>query len=46
MYKVEVEQVRIVNLIAKGRSQRKIVRLALKKAYITLPKDVTIEIVS
>ena len=46
MYQVKVEQIRIVNTIPKGRMQRKIVRPALKKAYITLPKDVSIEIVS
>jgi large subunit ribosomal protein L23 len=46
MYGVEVESIRIVNMIAKGRMQRKVVRAAFKKAYITLPKGKAIEIVS
>jgi ribosomal protein L23 len=38
MFKVDAEDIRTVSLPAKKRNQRKMVRHALKKAYITLPK--------
>ncbi len=46
MYNISAEKIRIVNLIPKARMRRKLVRPAIKKAYITLAKNVEIEIVS
>jgi large subunit ribosomal protein L23 len=44
IYKITPETVRMINVVFKGRSQRKIVRKAYKKAIVTLNKKDKIEL--
>lgn len=44
LYKVNPLSVRMINVVYKGRNQRKLVRKAYKKAIITLPKKEKIEL--
>ena len=44
LYKVHPEGVNIVNVVYKGRNQRKLVRKAYKKAIVTLGKKDKIEL--
>jgi len=44
LYKVHPESIAIVNVVYKGRNQRKLVRKAYKKAVVTLPKKEKIEL--
>lgn len=44
LYKVHPEGINVVNVVFKGRSQRKLVRKSYKKAVVTLPKKEKIEL--
>ncbi len=44
LYKVHPEGVTIVNVVYKGRNNRKLVRKSYKKAVVTLPKKEKIEL--
>lgn len=44
LYKIHPEGVNIVNVVYKGRNQRKLVRKAYKKAIVTLGKKDKIEL--
>lgn len=44
LYKVHPEWINIINVVFKGRNQRKLVRKSYKKAIITLPKKEKIEL--
>ncbi len=44
LYKVHPEAINIVNVVYKGRNQRKVVRKAYKKAIVTLWKKEKIEL--
>jgi len=44
LYKVHPLSIRVINVVYKGRNQRKLVRKAYKKAIITLPKKEKIEL--
>lgn len=44
IYKVNPEKINIINVVFKGRTQRKLVRKAYKKAVVTLSKKEKIEI--
>lgn len=44
IYKVEPLSVRVINVISKGRMNRKLVRRAYKKAIVTLKKGDKIEL--
>jgi len=44
LYKVNPEGVNIVNVVYKGRNQRKLVRKSYKKAIVTLPKKEKIDL--
>ncbi len=44
MYRVTPEKINIINVVFKGRSQKKLVRRAYKKAVVTLSKKEKIEI--
>ena len=44
LYKITPEKINIVNVIAKGRNNRKLVRKSFKKAVVTLGKKDKIEV--
>ena len=44
LYKVHPESINVVNVVFKGRNQRKLVRKSYKKAIVTLSKKEKIEI--
>lgn len=44
LYKVNPESISIINVVYKGRNQRKLVRKAYKKAIVTLGKKDKIEL--
>jgi len=44
LYKVHPEDINIVNVVYKGRNQRKLVRKSYKKAIVTLGKKDKIEL--
>lgn len=44
LYKVNPLSIRMINVVFKGRNQRKLVRKSYKKAIITLPKKEKIEL--
>jgi len=44
LYKVHPESISIINVVRKGRNQRKLVRKSYKKAIVTLPKKEKIEL--
>ena len=44
LYKVHPEWINVVNVVYKGRNQRKLVRKAYKKAIVTLGKKEKIEL--
>lgn len=44
IYKVNPEKINIINVVFKGRTQKKLVRRAYKKAVVTLDKKEKIEI--
>ncbi|MFA7298739.1 MAG: 50S ribosomal protein L23 [Candidatus Absconditabacterales bacterium] len=44
LYKVHPESISMINVVYKGRNQRKLVRRAYKKAIVTLPKTEKIEL--
>ena len=44
LYKVHPESISMINVVYKGRNQRKLVRKAYKKAIVTLPKKEKIEL--
>jgi len=44
LYKITPESIRVINVVYKGRNQRKLVRKAYKKAIVTLAKKDKIEL--